>query len=59
MSPIQHLSLNNQSVYRWSNLYATIATCASKMQIDVPTNSGFSRQQKTYFITPPCNYRLS
>jgi hypothetical protein len=58
MSVIQHLSLNNQSVYRWSNLYAANATCANKMQIDVPTNGGFSRQEQTYFITPPCNYKL-
>ncbi len=59
MLPIQYLSFNNQSAYRWSDLLVAIANCASKKQIDVTNNSGFSRQQKSYFITPPCNYKLS
>lgn len=58
MSQLHNLSINNQASYRWSIGGTRIISCASKMQIDVPANSGFSKQQVKYFITPPCNYKL-
>ncbi len=58
MAQIHNLSINNQASYRWSIVSTNMIACASKMQIDLPTNSGFSKQQIKYFITPPCNYKL-
>jgi hypothetical protein len=58
MLQVSHLPLNTLTAFRWRNACTSTIACANKMQHDIPTSIGFSKQNQIYFITPPCNYKL-
>ena len=59
MLPIQYFALISLCINQWNNSSANTAAYASKVDNDMLNSIGFSKKQQIYFITQPCNYKLS